>query len=1090
MEPVGLALGVIGLAGIFKSCVELFGYFSTYRSYGHDYHLLDAKLHIEKAVLLQWADRMRLPHEDYDRRLDNPTIREAVSQVLSSIIRLLSETPSLQQRYGLKQAEASPPYPLIPQRQTIGGSLMEKFMEDYNAMQARIHQRKATTSISSKLKWVITDKDKFNDLIKDLSYFTSKLDVLVPGQSPEGGISLLASTIRHEIAFTYKEHAKALLQEASDDRLERNAILQEARDQDRALKSLWFRCMGDRKDSVEPAHVKTLQWALKPACEREGMKAEWDDLSEWLRSGTGLYWICGKAGSGKSTLMKYLVDNPSTRTPLNEWAGDLPLTVGSFFFWGLGTQEQKSLEGLSRAILYQLLEVESSYLPSALPRLWQEVRTNVHEKPEPPSSGELKAASEFMIKNFQPKRRFCLFIDGLDEFEGNFHDAIKFIKGLCSNSAIKIIVASRPIAICYDAFSRAPQLHMEHLTRNDVTEYIQDIVGSHPYMEVLRDSGEQSPNTITDRIIGKASGVFLWVILACHSVLDGFAAHDTVEELCRRVDDLPPELEGLFMHMLNSVDRRYHEQMAKTLKIIHLASSNDDGMPTIELACFDRNGMDCTSNVPLESFPIHEARKICSVMVARLRSRCGGLIQAEPRRHLGRTTTYSGIFVCWCSLGAKCPRASASRLQSTPLTNKCEDFPEHSRVVFLHRAVVEFLNNPDVWNLAPLRISDPTFSAVSVIVGMDLQLEYLYCKNGARSRLSQSLLLMDGCEPLDCEPLECVVPVLAKVADYLTLKITQGGYETNETLQPSFSPILDTAYDRSSPQLSLLIAVELSLTNTVSRLLSIVGPQPLGPPYIPFPLLWHSLAAPVLLAINGRVFNEWGSSQHRRKVSRYLLSQGFHPNEVFVNERGLSTTPWRELMLKQKELWEEMARRQILFSRTLNVMDVAGPLIEYGAELDNVLPGISTIEEFFGDDFPRIFAEITTINDYRQKRNRIETKIRLYEKEIMAAIAERRRLMAAEALASSSATSEHVNKETETELDSSNLDTQADKTVDGDSSKADTTGNNAKPDVGRKVNFKAAPEILWWVLLLVIVAISMYMKLGFPNQNGMIGIDG
>ncbi|KAK3953010.1 hypothetical protein QBC32DRAFT_130247 [Pseudoneurospora amorphoporcata] len=918
---------------------------------------------------------------------------------------------------------------------------------------------------------------------------------LFPGNPLRGGISLLASTIRHEIAFIYKEHAKALLQEASDDRLERNAILQEARDQDRALKSLWFRCMGDRKDSVEPAHVKTLQWALKPACEREGMEAEWDDLSEWLRSGTGLYWICGKAGSGKSTLMKYLVDNPSTRTPLNEWVGDLPLTVGSFFFWGLGTQEQKSLEGLSRAILYQLLEVESSYLPSALPRLWQEVRTDVHQKPEPPSSGELKAASEFMIKNFQPKRRFCLFIDGLDEFEGNFHDAIKLIKGLCSNSAIKIIVSSRPIAICYDAFSRAPQLHMEHLTRNDVTEYIQDIVGSHPYMTVLRDSGELSPNTITYRLIGKASGVFLWVILACQSVLDGFAAHDTVEELCRRVDDLPPELEGLFVHMLNSVDRRYHEQMAKTLKILHL---NDDWMPAIKLACFDRNGMDCTSNVPLESFPIHEARKICSAMVARLRSRCGGLIQAEPRRHWGRTTTYSEIFVCWCSLGAKCPRASASRSQSTPLTNKCEDFPEHSRVVFLHRTVVEFLNNPDVWNLAPLRISDPTFSAVSVIVGMDLQLEYLYCKNGAHSYLPQhkSLLLMDGCEPL-----ECVVPVLAKVADYLRLKITQLDYKTE--LQPFFSQLLDPAYDRSSPQLSLLIAVELSLTNTVSRLLSIVGPQPFGPPYIPFPLLWHSLATPVLLAINGPALYVWESSRQRRKVSRYLLSQGFHPNEVFVNERGLSTTPWRELMLKQKEWWEESAkipnrtvempttawttkRRRNLISSTLNFMGVAGPLIEYGAELDNVLPGISTIEEFFGDEFPRIFAEITT---RISQRNSIETEMRLYEKEIMAAIAERRRLMAAEALASSSATSEHV-KETETELDSSNLDTQADKTVDGDSSKADTTGNNAKPDVGRKVNLKAAPEILWWVLLLVIVAISMYMKPGFPNQNGMIGIDG
>lgn len=395
---------------------------------------------------------------------------------------------------------------------------MEKFINDYNSMQVRIHQRKTTTSTPNTLKWMIVDKDKFKIFIDDISGLTSKLDILVPGNSSERAVASFASLMRDEMASIYKEHAKGLLQEANDDRRETNAILQEARDQDRALKSLWFRCMGDRKDSVSPVHLKTLQWALKPTNERNGAEAEWDDLSEWLRSGTGLYWICGKAGSGKSTLMKYLHDNLDTRTPLTEWARDLPLTVGSFFFWGLGTQEQKSLEGLSRAILYQLLEAESSYLPSALPRLWQEVRTNVHKEPQPPSTEELRAASEYMVRNFQPKRRFCLFIDGLDEFEGNFHDAIKLIQGLCSRSAIKIIVSSRPIPIFYDAFTRVPQLHREHLTRNDVKEYILDTVGSHPYMEALAASGEQSPTLITKNLIRKASGVFLW----SHWLVDRF----------------------------------------------------------------------------------------------------------------------------------------------------------------------------------------------------------------------------------------------------------------------------------------------------------------------------------------------------------------------------------------------------------------------------------------------------------------------------------------------------------------------------------------------------------------------------------------
>ncbi|KAK3491087.1 prion-inhibition and propagation-domain-containing protein [Neurospora hispaniola] len=1073
MEPVGLAIGVIGLAGVLKSCVELFGYFSTYHSYGHDYNLLDAKLHVEKAVLLQWADRVRLLHEDYDRRLDNPTIREAVSHILSSITHLLSETSSLQQRYGVEQRDGPHSQLLVSQSSAIVSSLMEKFKNDYNTMQLRIHHRKATTPASDKLRWMIVDKDKFNTLIAELSHFTSKLDALLPGDSSERTVSLLASLIRNEVLSVYKENAKLLPQQAADGRLEGNDILQEARDQDRALKSLWFRCMDDRKDSVSPAHVKTLQWALKPACEREGCEAEWDDLSEWLRSGTGVYWICGKAGSGKSTLMKYLHDNPDTRAPLQAWAGDLPLTFGSFFFWGLGTQGQKSLEGLSRAILYRLLEAESSYLPSALPRLWQEVRVNVHKEPDPPSSGELRAASEFMTKRFQPKRRFCLFIDGLDEFQGNFHDAIKLIRGLCSNPAIKVIVSSRPIAICYDAFSRVPQLHMESLTRNDIKEYIYDVIGSHDYMKILAGSGVQSPNILTNKLIEKASGVFLWVILACRSILDGFAAYDTIAELCRRVDDLPPELEDLFVHMLNSVDPHYHEQMAKTLKILYARKASNDHLATIELAFFDRNDMDCVSNNPLETITVHEAHKICSTMMARLRSRCGGLLQAEPRLGFAiksRSDADSNLDICWCPSRETCPWIRRISQNSPLQTHKSGGFPEHSKIEFIHRAVFEFLDNPKVWDLAPLRISDPTFSVACALAGMTLQLSYLHCQNGARLGGSFKELLA-----IDHEPLESVLPVLAKLADCLSLTIPREHYATNEAaLQSCFSRFLDPAYNRSSLQLSLPLAVEAGLVNTVGRLLQAVRLRPPSAPFSPFPLLYHALILPFLYDYDhlGPVI-----SRPLHELLEYLLSQDFSPNEVFVNERGLSTTPWRELVLKGQRQFEGLNTLRSFFM-ALNTFKLMKPLIEHGAELDNVLPGIPTMEKFLDDVHARLslVARETIRFQWQSKETRDIWN------SLMAAIANRRRVMAAEALASSTASEQ--NKETVTQLDD-NLGAQIEEKVDSNSNsnKVDT-GSSPKLDTDRKVHLKAVQAPLWWLLLFAILALSIHMKPGLLSQAG------
>ncbi|KAK3493378.1 prion-inhibition and propagation-domain-containing protein [Neurospora crassa] len=1076
MEPVGFAIGVIGLAGVFKSCVELFGYFSTYRSYGHDYNTLDTKLHVEKAVLLQWADRVRLLHQDYDQRLDNPTTRKAVSDILTSITHLLSETSSLQQRYGVEQRDGPHSQLLVSQSSAIGASLMEKVKNDYNAMQLRIHHRKATTPASDKLRWMIVDKDKFNALIAELSHFTSKLDALLPGDSPERTVSLLASLIRNEVLSVYKENAKLLPQQATDDRLGENDILQEARDQHRALNSLWFRCMDDRKDSVSPAHVKTLQWALKPACEREGSGAEWDDLSEWLRSGTGVYWICGKAGSGKSTLMKYLHDNPHTMAPLQAWAGDLPLTVGSFFFWGLGTQEQKSLEGLSRAILYRLLEAESSYLPSALPRLWQEVRANVHKEAEPLSSGELRAASEFMTKKFQPKRRFCLFIDGLDEFQGNFHDAIQLIRGLCFNPAIKVIVSSRPTAICYDAFSRVPQLHMESLTRNDIKEYINDVIGSHDYMKVLAASGEQPPNIITDTLIGKASGVFLWVILACRSILDGFAAYDTVAELCQRVDDLPPELEDLFVHMLNSVDRRYHEQMAKTLKILYTrrkSTYSGQGLETIKLASFDRNGMDCASNHPLESFPVHEAPKICSAMVARLRSRCGGLLQVEPRFYWGkqsRSGADSNLDICWCPSRETCPWIEQEDHDSSLLTHKSGGFPEHSKIDFIHLTLFEFLDNPKVWDLAPLRISDPTFSVTCALAGMDLQLSYLYCQNGAHLSGSLKVLLA-----IDHEPLERVLPVLAKLADCLSLTISREHYAIDEAALPScFSPFLDPAYNRSSLQLSLLLAVEVGLVNTVGDLLQAIRQRPPSTPFSPFPLLYHAVILPFLYDLDDLPM----TSRPLPKLLEYLLSQGFSPNEVFVNERGLSTTPWRELVLEGQKRFGGYGTSLSIVEK-LQTFEVMKTLIEHGAELDNVLPGTLIMEKFVDDAYARFrlgkflkpIGQSQVIQDIKDS--------------LMAAIAERRRVMAAEALASSTASEQ--NKETVTQLDDNlgaQIDEKADSNSNSNSNKLDT-GSNPKLDTGHKVYLKAVQAPLWWLLLFAILALSIHMKPGLLSQAGL-----
>lgn len=100
----------------------------------------------------------------------------------------------------------------------------------------------------------------------------------------------------------------------------------------RMLQSLEFTDMRDRYERIVDAHQKTFEWVFHEQCGAEDLGGTWDNFTDWLMSNNPLYWITGKPGSGKSTLMKCLSDDTSLRTHLTVWKGDNPLFIGRFFF--------------------------------------------------------------------------------------------------------------------------------------------------------------------------------------------------------------------------------------------------------------------------------------------------------------------------------------------------------------------------------------------------------------------------------------------------------------------------------------------------------------------------------------------------------------------------------------------------------------------------------------------------------------------------------------------------------------------------------------------------------------------------------------
>ncbi|KAM0468228.1 hypothetical protein ACHAP7_011134 [Fusarium lateritium] len=205
--------------------------------------------------------------------------------------------------------------------------------------------------------------------------------------------------------------------------------------------------------------------------------------------------------------------------------------------------------------------------------MWREIlligeigeEVSLSQKPLIPSAFQLMKALSTLCKVYLRDKRLCFFIDGLDEFEGQDMDAAVFIEEIGSFPNVKVMVSSRPHPAFIAAFSTRPKMHLPDLTKSDILSYISDTVGSHPYLATL---SELEPDIVADivrQLEDKASGVFLWVVLACRSVVQGCHNYDTIEDLKARVDALPGELESLFEQMLTTIEPRWREDADQSL---------------------------------------------------------------------------------------------------------------------------------------------------------------------------------------------------------------------------------------------------------------------------------------------------------------------------------------------------------------------------------------------------------------------------------------------------------------------------------------------------------------------------------------------
>ncbi|CZR68584.1 uncharacterized protein PAC_18483 [Phialocephala subalpina] len=375
------------------------------------------------------------------------------------------------------------------------------------------------------------------------------------------------------------------------ERLTRNSVSEEL------LARLRFPSITERFEEVAEAHQRTFQWIYQRPGHRtvgEGRHAKqasrWSDFPQWLQHETGIYWMNGKAASGKSTLMKYIFMHSDTQKHLRKWVAtseqSIPLYVAGFFFWASGTKEQKSQSGLLRSLLHDILQQNRRLIPVVFPKQWSTIYSK-KLSPEP-------------------------------------------------STRLQCCISSRPHVPFEDAFAGQPGLRLQDLTFSDIKLYIEDELENDERMRRLSNAGPHEAPELVEEIVTAADGVFLWVKLVIASLLKGLNNHDQISDLQLRLRAIPRKLEDLYMLMVLRVDEIYQVEASRIFQLVATAANgrNDDFVSASPLSLFaislaEEKDPDFAMRPNLDFLAESEVNLRCSRMASRITSRCGGLLEIQ-----------------------------------------------------------------------------------------------------------------------------------------------------------------------------------------------------------------------------------------------------------------------------------------------------------------------------------------------------------------------------------------------------------------------------------------------------------------------------
>lgn len=304
-------------------------------------------------------------------------------------------------------------------------------------------------------------------------------------------------------------------------------------DQRACLQSLHFAEMyWRRNDIVDPAPA-TCAWIL-----------DHTRYHKWLDQGHGLLWIKGNPGSGKSTVLKHILET-AEREPKQKSIS------ASFFFHGRGAPIQRNVLGLFRSLLHQILQQNRALLSDLTSLYNKKIKTEGQYGIDWTwNENQLQSFFKSNVVHMARTHQTRVYIDALDECGQDIAlELVEFFRWFAV-----------PISICFScrhypfvALEGGNEICVEDENEQDIHNYVQDKIKAHIQSTDIAEA-------VQIEVVSRSNGNFQWVVLVMPRVLKLFKSRQSKVTILTTIRSIPAELSELYTDILDGIEEHERAQ--------------------------------------------------------------------------------------------------------------------------------------------------------------------------------------------------------------------------------------------------------------------------------------------------------------------------------------------------------------------------------------------------------------------------------------------------------------------------------------------------------------------------------------------------